>query len=190
MSPPQKLAAYVISLMDELRIQKPTFWGCSSGGSTVLALVAEHPERVRNGLAHEVQTHEMPNLLALLELPDETISKVLGDGMCSLFCGNQEAWDVLGEECHARLRKNYPRWARGYIRTLGCSFPVKKEDLRGKPLDWTLGASSPIATFFDNIVTATELGIDVGVIPGMHFPYVSDAEAFAAHIVEKTRKYG
>src|SRR5690348_8946619 len=34
----QMLADYVIGLLDELRIDVATFWGSSSGGSTVLAL--------------------------------------------------------------------------------------------------------------------------------------------------------
>lgn len=51
----QKLASYVISICKELKIDKPSFWGCSSGGSTVLALVADHPDRMMNAMAHEVR---------------------------------------------------------------------------------------------------------------------------------------
>lgn len=186
---PQKLASYVISICDELKIEKATFWGCSSGGSTVLALVAEYADRIRNAMAHEVPTYDRPELTALIKMPDDEIEKLLSQIM-PRYAGNGEAWDALGKECHERINKNYARWARGYVVTLGSSFPVKdKEILRGKPLDWSVGASTPTAGFFDNIVTATKLDINVGVIPGLHFPYVSDVDTFVAYVVEKTRSY-
>ena len=145
---------------------------------------------MRNGLAHEVPTYELPDLMAVLELPDEAIRKAMSEAIPSVFFGpNNAAWHAMGEEVHARLWENYPRWAKGYIRTLGCSFPVDKEKLKNKSLDWSIGAATPTTLFFDNIVTATQLSIPIGVIPGMHFPYVSDPEAFAAYVVEKTRKY-
>ena len=184
----QKLAGYVISLMDKLDIDLATFWGCSSGGSTVLALAVDYPDRMRNGLPHEVPTYDVPGT-ALSDLDDDAISKVLAERLPEAFVGNRTAWDALGEETHARLWKNYPRWARGYPPTIPHSSPVRIEDLKNRPLDWTVGASTPTAVFFDNIVTATKAGISVSVIPGMHFPYLSDPEAFAKHVVETTREY-
>ena len=186
---PQKLASYVISIMDELKIDIATVWGCSSGGSTVLALVADYSERLRNALAHEVPTYEMPDLMALFDLPDETISQVLTENVPKQFVGNPQAWQAMGADVHERLWKTYPRWARGYIRTLGCSFPVDQEKLRGKPLAWSVGAATPTAAFFDIIVTATKLSIPITTLPGMHFPYVSDPEPFAAYVVGETQKF-
>lgn len=186
---PQKLASYVISILDALNIDIVTIWGCSSGGSTVLALVADYPTRIRNALAHEVPTYEMPLLLALPSRTDDEIREAMTASIPTHFGNNGKAWEGLGEDALGRIQDNYPRWARGYIRTLGSSFPVDREKLRGKPLEWSVGASTPTAAFFDNIVTAMELGIPIAVIPGMHFPYVSDFEDFAKYVVEKTRKY-
>ncbi|KAK5163886.1 uncharacterized protein LTR77_010280 [Saxophila tyrrhenica] len=186
----QKLASYVIAIMDALNIDVATIWGCSSGGSTVLALVADYPTRIRNALAHEVPTYAIPPLLALLDLPDEELSNAMATNMPKTYFGdNSAAWEGLGEEALNRIWHNFSRWARGYIRSLGCSFPVDKEKLKGKPLDWSIGASTPTAGFFDNIVTAVELEIPISVIPGMHFPYVSDPEDMTKYVVEKTRKY-
>ena len=185
---PQKLASYVVSICDDLGIDKASFWGCSSGGSTMLALVADHPERVVNAMAHEVPTYEMQDLLSMLELGDDEITNIMA-GMLPEQTGNAEAWYALGEEFHARLHKNYARWARGYIRTLGSSFPVDREKLKGKPLDWSVGGSTPTARFFDNIVTAAQLGIPITHIPGCHFPYITDVEPFVKYVVETTRMY-
>ena len=185
----QKLAGYVIGLLDELHIDVATFWGCSSGGATVLALATGYPERVRNGLPHEVPTYDMEELSSLSTADDETISKAMAELVFEGSVGNEAAWRALGAEVHARLWKNYPRWARGYPRTIPRSSPVGMNDLVKRPLDWTVGASTPTARFFDNIVTATKAGVSVKVIPGMHFPYVSDPEAFAKHVVDTTRMY-
>ncbi|KAI1430860.1 alpha/beta-hydrolase [Xylaria sp. CBS 124048] len=178
-----KLASYVISIIDRLEIDVATFWGCSSGGSTVLALIADYPERVRNGLAHEVPTYNMDDLNDLHKLGDDEISKTLASTLPAGSCGNLEAWVGLGGDTHARLWKNYPRWARGYPRTLPLSTPTAAEDLGRRPLCWTVGASTPTSR------TATKAGVDIGCIPGLHFPYISHPEAFAEHVVSTTRKY-
>ncbi|TRX90779.1 hypothetical protein FHL15_008358 [Xylaria flabelliformis] len=185
----QKLASYVISIVDKLGIDTATFWGCSSGGSTVLALVAGYPERVRNALAHEVPTYDIDGLDQLFKLEDEAISTALASSMPAGSCGNLEAWIGLGGEAHARMWKNYPRWARGYPKTIPATAPTSPEDLLKRPLCWTVGASTPTARFFDNIVTAAKAGIDIKHIPGYHFPYLSEPKAFAKHVVDTTRKH-
>ncbi|KAI1117920.1 zearalenone hydrolase [Nemania sp. NC0429] len=186
----QKLAAYVVSIVDELGISgAATFWGCSSGGSTVLALVAGYPERVRTALAHEVPLHLVDSLSGLRALDDEAISRHLASTMPSTFCGDDEAWAGLGEEAHARMWKNYPRWARGYPLTIPLSAPTGAEHLAGRPLYWTVGASTPAYQFLDNVVAATKAGVDIGHLPGLHFPYVSHPEAFAQHVIDATRKH-
>ncbi|KAJ9612107.1 hypothetical protein H2200_003704 [Cladophialophora chaetospira] len=185
----QKLARYVIGICDELSIDVATFWGSSSGGCTVLALAADYPERVRNGLPHEVPTYLMDNLKPLLDADDDTVSKSMSEEVALRSCGNEAAWHALGDEAHARLWKNYPRWARGYPRTIPQSSPTGEDDLKKRPLNWTVGAMTPTFLFLDNIVTATKVGVPFKVIPGMHFPYVSHPEEFAEYVVENTRKY-
>ncbi|KAJ2988445.1 hypothetical protein NUW58_g3974 [Xylaria curta] len=183
----QKLASYVIRIADKLGIDTATFWGCSSGGAAVLALIAGYPERVRTGVTHEVPTYEIKELNNLCKLDDETISRNMAARGPTSLCGDLEAWVGLGGDTHARLWKNYPRWAHGYPRTLPLSSPTNTEDILKRPLCWTVGASTPTSLFFDNIVTAAKAGVDVRCIPGMHAPYVSHPEAFAKHVIDTTR---
>ncbi|VUC21181.1 unnamed protein product [Clonostachys rosea] len=186
----QKLASYVISILDALDIKYATVWGCSSGSSTVLTMLLEYPDRIRNAMTHEMPTKLLDHLSSTAGLEDEEISKVLADMMLNVTSGGPEAWAAMGDEVHARLHKNYPVWARGYPRTIPLSAPVKDIDaLRGKPFDWTVGAATPTENFFDNIVTATKAGVNIGLLPGMHFPYVSHPDVFAKYVVDTTKKY-
>ncbi|KAK5627665.1 hypothetical protein RRF57_003380 [Xylaria bambusicola] len=186
----QKLASYVISIIDKLGIDTATFWGCSSGGSTVLALLAGYPERVRNALAHEVPTYSRDDLNSLCNLEgDDAISQAVADFVPGAMCGDLEAWAGLGDECHARIWKNYPRWVHGYPRTLPQSSPTDTSTLLQRPLHWTVGGSTEMNWFFDNVVTAAKAGIDISYLPGKHFPYISYPEAFAKHVVENARKH-
>ncbi|KAI0200404.1 zearalenone hydrolase [Astrocystis sublimbata] len=185
----QKLASYVISIVDKLGIDVATFWGCSSGGSTVFALIDGYPERVRNALAHETPTYQMGELNQLGKLDDDAISNTLASSMPAMFCGNTEAWLGLGDEAHARMWKNYPRWARGYPLSIPESAPMSHENLLKRPLSMTVGALTPTAKFFDNIVTAAKAGVDIKCLPGLHFPYVSDPQEFAKYVVDVTRKH-
>lgn len=186
----QKLASYVIGICDHLDIQLATFWGSSSGGSTVLALCVDYPQRVRNGLPHEVPTYRMEHLEQLPtthENKDE-LADYFGK-ICRAVCGNDEAWDGMGEEVHQRLGSNYVRWASSYPRTIPGSSPTDIGKLRGKPIDWTIGFSTATGAFIDNAVTATKADIPIRAIPGMHFPYLSHPEEFAKYIVERTQMY-
>lgn len=185
---PQKLARAVITLMDQLGIDYASFWGCSSGGCTVLALVADYPERVRNGIPHEVPTITHDNLGPLASQDPDAIATIMA-GFSKKMCADDAKWDALGPEVHARLHKNYPRWAYGYPRTLPGATPTSDEVLHKRPLDWTVGAATPMEMFFDNVVTATKAGIGIKMLPGSHFPYVSAPEAFAQHVVDVCKKY-
>jgi pimeloyl-ACP methyl ester carboxylesterase len=188
----QKLARYIITLMDNLEIDKPTFWGCSSGASTVLALVVDYPDRVRSGILHEAPTYKTDNLLKLVDADEEFILSNLVAPVRENISGDPEAWDALGDEVHARIQKNCIRWARGYPVTIPDSTPVGNlEALRQRPLDWTVGASTFTGAFLDNIVTATKIGAscNIGTLPGLHFPYVSHPQVFADYVVGATRKF-
>ncbi|ORY72098.1 zearalenone hydrolase [Pseudomassariella vexata] len=186
---PHKLAGQVFSLLDNLHIDIATFWGCSSGGAVVLALADNYPERVRNGMPHEVPTYAFKALLDLLEEDNMTISSKMKDFVPSGLVGNVSARDALGPDCHARLWKNYRRFIREYVSTFSRSSPIRLEGLRKRPLDWSVGAKTPTAAFLDNIVVATRAGVGVTALSGMHYPYVTDFEEFARYVVDTTRKY-
>lgn len=186
----ENLASYVISILDELHIDVATFWGCSSGGSTVLALACNYPERMRNGMPHEVPMHKMDHLLAWSKKDDETVAKELSEFIPTHSAGDPVAWKAMGDEVLARLAKNYVRWARAYPNTIpeyGGS--LSPEQLKGRPLDWTVGEASPTTLFYNNFILATKAGVNIGLLPGMHFPYVTHPEVMAKHVVDTTRRY-
>jgi pimeloyl-ACP methyl ester carboxylesterase len=54
------LARQVIGLLDVLGIGRFTVYGCSSGGQVALSLAADHADRVRNAVVHEVAMGERP----------------------------------------------------------------------------------------------------------------------------------
>lgn len=183
----QKLATMVIGLMDQLDIQYASFWGCSSGALAVLALCADYPDRVRNGLPHEAPIWLMHHISDLPQDADAIATSMAFHSRAA--SGNEAAWDALGEEVHERLRKNYPRWANGYITKLTQSAPISDEDLHKRPIDWTVGAGTPTWQFFNNVVTATKAGIPISTLPGNHFPYISHPEDMTKYLVETIRKY-
>lgn len=86
----QKLAKYIVTLLDELDEQDKdgdtgtttttttptTFFGCRSGASTVLALLLDHPDRVRNVMPHECPTeNKNPRLGRPTTQDDQTMIK-------------------------------------------------------------------------------------------------------------------
>ncbi|KIW70607.1 hypothetical protein PV04_02863 [Phialophora macrospora] len=183
-----KLAGYVDTLLEELKIPIASVWGCSSGATTVLALCAAFPERVRNAMPHELPTVNPASVTGMEEKDPAVISQEMA-AVSRSISGGTEAWDALGPEVHARLHDNYVRWARGYPVTIPPSAPTKSEVLHKRPVDWTVGGGTPTAMFFDNIVIAVKEGLNIGLLPGGHFPYVSHPEAFAEYVVETCRKY-
>lgn len=184
-----KLAKQVMSLIDVLGIDTATFWGCSSGGSCVVAIGALFPDRVRNVMPHEVPTYKMDGILKWAELEnDDEISQAMADAVPKMLVGEADmpAWRALGDECLARIYRNFPPWVRGYG-----PIPQKwsDEELTKRPVDWSVGFYTPTGVFYDNIVTATKLGIDVTVLPGMHFPYVTHPGEMAEYVIKTTKKY-
>lgn len=185
----QKLASYVINLLDHLKIPKATFWGCSSAASTVLVLCKEYPDRVRNALVHEAPTTHIDFFDNLLDKDDETISQEM-DQINRKMQDFDGAWDALGPEVQARLWKNYPVWLRGYPRTIPDSTPMNALDnITEKPIFWTVGWQTSMGMFFENVVGATKAGIEIGLMPGGHLVYVSHPDEFAKHVVEQAKKY-
>lgn len=188
----QKLAGQVIGVLDALGITEPaSFWGSSSGGATVLALVAGYPERVRNGLPHEVPTTIEPQVAELAKGTDEDVAAAVGRFPVGSGMVSAEDWAALGDEVHARLARNYVIWGRGFphILPLSAAKIIREDDILKRPLNWSVGYATQTGIFADNIVTATKMGIPFRTIPGSHFPAVSFPDKFAEYVIETCRKY-
>lgn len=94
---------------------------------------------------------------------------------------DKAAWEALGSEYHERLDRNFVVWARNYF-PLVENHKLTKEDLTGINVTWTVGALSPMELYFDNVVLGVQAGIQLRLLPSMHFPQVSVPEVLAAHI--------
>jgi pimeloyl-ACP methyl ester carboxylesterase len=175
--------------MDQLHIPTATFYGCSSGGATVLALVANHPTRVQSGIVHEVP-YTVPGMLAgLLDLSDSEIVETCGRIFSSDLCEDRAAFDALGEEYQSRLNGNYVTWVRNYDGTVPASLTFADEDLKRRPLTWTLGALTPTGAFFANVGVAQRLGVTIRLLPSKHFPQITIPEQLAEHIAESASTF-
>lgn len=195
---PRLVSRQIITLLDQLKIEKATFFGNSSGGGAVLALVALYPEHVVCGIVHEIPIG--PPALAVGDLakkPDEELISYLADFFRNRFIeqenDGQAKWDALGPEYHARLEKNFLVWIHGMARgryTMQTLELATAENLRKRPVFWTVGALSDPEKFAKDFEVAEMAGIEVrtDVVRCLHFPYVTVPERLAEWVVECTRQ--
>jgi pimeloyl-ACP methyl ester carboxylesterase len=175
------LASQIVGLMDELSIDEATFYGSSSGGLAALALVTDYPGRVRNAIVHEVPLGTSAQIESLTKLDDGTIVDICRNIFANSMNEDTEAWEALGEEYHARLEKNYVVWVRKYADS-SLTKSLDQSRIGQKPVDWTIGALTVAGTFFNNVTTACNAGIPIGLLPSKHFPQVSIPDILAEHI--------
>lgn len=175
-----KLAAQIVGLMDKLGIAKASFWGCSSGALTALALAADSPDRVQCTVVHEAPLAPVDSVSALKSLDDATIIQVVSQLFATGFCEDDEKWQALGPAYHKRLERNYITWVRMYVLQVERDF--SKDELNRRPTTWTIGALMPAGFFHQNVVDGYAAGIPVGLLPCKHFPQVTIPEILAKHI--------
>ena len=182
-----KLAAQVISLLDQLSVDSATFWGCSSGGLVALALAAEYPGRVRNVIVHEVPLNFPDFVQHFAAMDDAAVVSACRAMFSKAFCEDEEKWSALGSEYFQRLEKNYVVWVRKYVGRAERSF--SKEELTKRPVRWTIGSLTPAGHFFQNVVDGYAAGIPVGLLPSKHFPQVTIPDSLAEHIKSATEEH-
>lgn len=195
---PSLVSKQIITLLDQLKIDKATFFGNSSGGGAALALVALYPERVACGIVHEVPIG--PSALPLADLdkmPDDQLVSFLQDFFRNKFVESendgQSKWDALGPEYRARLEKNYPVWIHGMVKgsyTMQSQELASTENLRKRPIFWTVGGLSEREPFAKDFEVAEKAGIEVrtDVVKCLHFPYITVPESLAEWMVECVRE--
>ena len=176
------LADQIVRLMDKLLINTATFFGSSSGGAAVLALIANHPSRILRAIVHEVPLSAIPEINDLATMPEPQLITTCKHIFGTVMNEDQDAWNGLGPEYHARLEKNFQVWAKNYIITFGPSMDTVIANLKDRPITWTVGAMTPVAAVLLNVKVACRNNIDIGLLPCKHFPYVSIPDKLAAHI--------
>jgi hypothetical protein len=151
-----------------------------------LSLVADHSSMVRNAVVHEVPLP--PGTRSdLVTLTDAEIVRTCKDQFRNDLNENAAAWDGLGEAFHRRLERNYITWVRRYVAAGRVRRSFTNEELRRRPVTWTIGGLTPAARFFSNVVTAHAAGIAIGLLMCRHFPQVSIPEVLADHIRKAAR---
>ena len=88
----------------------------------------------------------------------------------------------MGDTFHKRLERNYVTWVRRYVAGSRPARQLAPEDLRRRPVTWTIGGLTPAAAFLGNVAAAYAAGIQVGLLMCKHFPQVSIPEVLADHI--------
>ena len=182
-----RLADQIISLLNELSIDKATFWGCSSGALAALALAADHPDRVRNVIVHEAPLASADFMRPLKKMSDEDIVAACQHSFATSMCESEEKWNALGPEYHKRLEKNMVTWVHTYVHQVERSF--SKDELTRRPVRWTIGALTPAGLFYQNVVDGFGAGVPVGLLPSRHFPQVTIPDELANHIKSATMEH-
>jgi pimeloyl-ACP methyl ester carboxylesterase len=178
-------AAEVAGLVRALKLEPATFYGCSSGGQVALRLAADHSVLVRDVVVHEVsglplgQSAPLPLSATIAGLPKLTDGDIIRK--CKELFRNElnesnAAWDALGDTFHKRLERNYVTWVRRYVAANRPARQLSAEDLRRRPVTWTIGGLTPAAAYLGNVVAAHAAG-----------PQVSIPEALADHIANVAR---
>lgn len=184
-----RAASEVAALVRALGVAPATFYGCSSGGRVALCLATDHSDVVRNVAVHEVaELTESPAgalVSRLTTASDEEIVRACKDLFRNQMNENAGAWDAVGEDFHRRLERNYVTWVRRYVGRLGRR--PTADELRGRPVTWTIGALTPVGSVFGNVVLAYAAGLRVGLLTCRHFPQVSIPDVLADHIAKVAR---
>jgi pimeloyl-ACP methyl ester carboxylesterase len=180
-------ASEVAALMRSLGVGPATFYGCSSGGQIALCLAADHSDLVRNVAVHEVPLAPSPIISGLPALADDEVVRVCKDIFRNQMNESGEAWDALGEAFHKRLERNYVTWVRRYVGHSHFLRAFTVEELRRRPVTWTIGGLTPAVAFFDNVVTAHAAGLQIGLLMCRHFPQVSIPDVLTKHIRKVAR---
>lgn len=156
-----RLAADVLALLDHLEVSAAVFAGCSIGGSVLLELWRQAPERVR-GLAF-VCAKPQPDAAANLSRRAANIAQARASGCAALFDGM--AQNLIGATAH----KLHPEIAA----QLRARMTLTPEALAA--------VQAGLATRPDSVPTVTTIMVPVLAIAGGEDPAATSAEMEAFH---------
>lgn len=176
------LAQQIVGLMDKLSINTATFFGSSSGGAAVLAILVNHPSRIVRAIIHEIPINAT-RMAHLVTLPDAELLQTCQHIFAVVMNEDADAWNDLGANYHTRLENNYLVWARNYIETFAPGVNSLVQDLKEKPVTWSVGAMTAVGTVISNVKAAYDNGIELDLLPCKHFPHVSIPEHLAEYIL-------
>jgi pimeloyl-ACP methyl ester carboxylesterase len=156
-----QLAADVLNLLDHLRVREAVFAGCSIGGSVLLELWRQAPERVR-GLAF-ICSKPQSDAKANLTRRAATIAQARAGGSAALFDGM--AQNLIG----ATARERYPE----IMAVLRARMTLTPEALTA--------VQAGLATRPDSVPTVATITVPILAIAGGEDTGIAPAEMEAFH---------
>ena len=120
--------------------------------------------------------------LAMGQLSDEEIADACAQMYATVLNDDQEAWAGLGPEYHQRLRRNYVTWIREYNTHSDTNRQYDPAAITKRPLTWSVGSKSTVQRTVGNIRLACRAGVELQLLPSLHFPQVSIPDRLAQHI--------
>ncbi|MXX74448.1 MAG: alpha/beta hydrolase [Holophagales bacterium] len=186
------LGNQVAALVESLGINEATFYGSSSGGVAVLALVADHPGLVRHAIVHEPAVVSDVPSTPFNEAFATWFPKV-NSQRAALFGGFAEAERAgiesendamvldpkavkrLGEDYIERRSNNVETWFNHYLDpdTPCCNRVFTAEELNRAPVTVTAGMQTNAWFAASAMVLAQRGDLDLLWIPSKHYPYIS-----------------
>ncbi len=192
------LGDQVASLVRSLGIERATYYGSSSGGTTVLSLVADHPELVRRAILHEpavmadtpLFSFVFPKMIAFRAwlgggFAEDERSGLSGEGE-ALMILDLARYRELGEAHLERRINNKEIWFRRYAEPdiPCCNRKFTAEELSRAPVTVTVGELT-LGLFADGVrAVAERAGGEAITVPAKHFPYVTIPQHVADLIYE------
>lgn len=198
------LGDQVAALVQSLGITEATFYGSSSGGVAVLALVADHPELVRHAIVHEPAVVSDVPATPFNEAFATWFPKV-NSQRAALFGGfaeaeragiesendamvlNPKAVKALGEAYIERRSNNVETWFNHYLDpdTPCCNRVFTAEELSRAPVTVTAGMQTNAWFAASAMVLAQRGDLDLVWIPSKHYPYIS-VPNIVAEVIQAT----
>lgn len=192
------LGDQVAALMHSLGIEQATYYGSSSGGTTVLSLMADHPELVHHAIVHEpavmadtaLFSFIFPKLIAIRAwfaggFAEEEREALYGEGE-SMMISDQALYRTLSEDHLERRINNKQIWFERYADPdiPCCNRKYTPEELRRAPLTITLGETTQDLFASGVKALAERAGVEVVLVPAKHFAYVTIPEHIAQIVYE------
>lgn len=184
------------ALVRSLGTERATFFGSSSGGTTILSVIADHPELVRHAVIHEPAVMAdtplfrfiFPKMIAVRAFfgggfEEDEWNSMMGEGE-SMMILDKAVYRTLGEDHMRRRAKNKKVWYNRYADPdiPCCSRAFAADELQRAPLTITLGEST-LDVFASGIRNLAErAGTEGLLVPAKHFAYVTIPEQMAKSV--------
>lgn len=192
------------AIVRALGIERATFFGSSSGGVAVLAVLADHPDLVQSVVAHEPavicdfpRSPYGPPFEAFFQrifadraaqfggIEEEERAALSSEH--DLLFGNMDSTRALGEGHLERRIRNKPTWVKHYLEP---NIPIgqrkfTRAEMASAPVTITIGLFTMGWGVAGALNLAQRIGAETVFFPDKHSPYVSNPD-WVADVIRKS----